>query len=207
LERLWRWCRRNPGLAAVTGIAALASLVAGGLAVVIATYRPPPAPSEKPAAAPSEKRPQPAEQPKRKQLSTEVVKRVTRSTVYVEGTMPNRDVAAGSGFFAVEPGIVLTTAQALGMRRSVGSIPAAVRVIVNGGEPDEWACPAEVLAIDRRADLAVLRVAGTKQMPEPLKVISAGRLKFSGAPVYVVGFPSGQVNRAPSIRVSDVDSV
>jgi S1-C subfamily serine protease len=125
-----------------------------------------------------------------KGIPSAVLKAVKRSTVYLRITSPNGDVLQGSGFFGVEPGIVLTNAHVLGMLRPEGRKPTRIDVVLNSGETDEKVFSGQVLGVDRNSDLAVLRVAG-KEMPEPLKVGSARELEETQE-VYVFGFPYGK---------------
>jgi hypothetical protein len=53
---------------------------------------------------------------------------------------------------------------------------AEIEAILNSGESDEQTCMAEIIGIDRDADLAVLRVQG-QDLPPPLKIIRADDLE------------------------------
>ncbi len=48
------------------------------------------------------------------QIAPEVLKRVKQATVHVKVGLPNGQKAEGSGFFGIEPGIVLTNAPCAG---------------------------------------------------------------------------------------------
>jgi S1-C subfamily serine protease len=139
-------------------------------------------------------------------LTPQVRERVKRATVYLRVTMQNNSTAQGSGFFAVEPGIVLTNAHVLGMLVGQTRKPLKVEVILNSGQADERTLAGEILEVDRVSDLAVLRVTGTK-LPEPLSVQSSKDLQETQQ-VYVCGFPLGvNLGKEISIRKSSVASL
>jgi S1-C subfamily serine protease len=139
-------------------------------------------------------------------LTPQVRDRVKRATVYLRVTLQNNTTAQGSGFFAVEPGIVLTNAHVLGMLVGQTRKPLKVEVILNSGQTDERTLPGEILEVDRVSDLAVLRVTGTK-LPEPLSVQSSKDLQETQQ-VYVCGFPLGvNLGKEISIRKSSVASL
>src|SRR5262249_11070496 len=107
-------------------------------------------------------------------LPPAVLKKVKSATTYLRVTVANSEVVQGSGFFGVEPHVVLTNAHVLGMLRPESRRPLKIEVVVNSGEATEKTYAGEVLGVDRSSDLAVLRVAGKdKEFPEPLKVASA----------------------------------
>jgi predicted Zn finger-like uncharacterized protein len=125
------------------------------------------------------------------QLAPEILTKVKRATVYIRVAMADGRSGSGSGFFGVEPGIVLTNCHVVGMMAAGASKPRHLEVIVNSGEgPEEKTLPGEVISVDRVNDLAVLRVKLDKQ-PTPLEVKSALSLKET-QPVYVFGFPFGE---------------
>jgi S1-C subfamily serine protease len=150
------------------------------------------------------KKPQPVEPPPEplpENLATEMVKKVKRSTAYLYVTLPNGSHAEGSGFFAGDPGIVLTNAHVLGMLQIDGRQPTAVEVVINSGEPDEVRMAGKILGVDRASDLAVLRVDGdASKLPPPLRVDTAARL-VETQKVYIFGFPLGS-NLGKNITVS-----
>jgi len=105
-------------------------------------------------------------------LSDAVVRRVTASTVRVEGLACQR-LQDGSGF-AVAPDLVATNAHVVaGERRT------------NVFRPDGRRLAATVVLFDSDRDLALLRVAGLGQAP---LVVGSGRVGQSGA---VFGHPEG----------------
>lgn len=69
---------------------------------------------------------------------------------------------------------------------------AKATVVLYSGTPKEESCPAEVLAADPDLDLAVLKVAGVKALPQPVDLDDDPKLTET-MPVYVFGFPFGEV--------------
>jgi hypothetical protein len=126
---------------------------------------------------------------------------VKRSTVYLRVDLPNGGVSQGTGFFALDPGIVMTNAHVIGMLGGASQPPRSVTVVANSGEPDEFSMPGSVIGVDRNNDLAVVRVQPNPRMPPPLPVDSANKL-IETQKVYVFGFPLG-VQLGKNITVTD----
>jgi S1-C subfamily serine protease len=124
------------------------------------------------------------------QLNAATLKKVKKSTAYLRVTMTSGAQAEGSGFFAVEPGIVVTNAHVLGMLQSYSPTPTNVDVVINGGEADEMTLRGTVIAVDRSNDLAILRVPANG-LPPPLAVHSAAEL-VELQNIYIFGFPFGK---------------
>lgn len=139
-------------------------------------------------------------------LAPAVLQRVKKATVYVKVTMPNSSVSQGSGFFAVEQGVVLTNAHVLGMLVGQTRRPQRVEVVLHSGQPDERTVLGQILEVDRTSDLAVLRVSGDN-LPEPLNIYAAKDLQETQQ-VFVCGFPLGvNLGREVSVRKSSVASL
>jgi S1-C subfamily serine protease len=132
------------------------------------------------------------------QLSADVLQRVKKATVMVRVTEQDGTRASGTGFFAVDKQIVVTNAHVVGMLKPGTSAPRKVEIIVDSGEPNERTFSAQVAALDRSSDLAVLKhlaepppALPTAMEREPLKVFSAKKLLETQV-VYVFGFPFGE---------------
>ena len=109
-----------------------------------------------------------------------------------------------SGFFGVEPGLLLTNASS--MFRADSRRPLKVEVVVQSGLRDERTLLAEVLGADPGSDLAVLRVQGP-DLPAPLTVGPAEDLLETQS-VYVFGFPFGTaLGKAITVNTSSVSSL
>src|SRR5262249_30349698 len=116
-----------------------------------------------------------------------------RATVYLRVRLANGNTVEGWGFFAVQPGLVLTNAHVLAMLSPGSPMPAEVRVVVHSGEPEEFAVAAQVLGVDRERDLGVLRRAS--RLPAPLPVDTSGARALVHK-VYIFGFPFGALPQA-----------
>ncbi len=71
------------------------------------------------------------------QLNPATLAKVKKATAYLRVTLPDSSVVQGSGFFGVEPGLVLTNAHVLGMLRPESRRPLRIDVILNSGDKDE----------------------------------------------------------------------
>jgi S1-C subfamily serine protease len=143
------------------------------------------------------------------ELAPDVVKKVKQATVYLRVTLAEGPIAQGSGFFGVEPQIILTNAHVVGMLQPESRPPKNIEVVLNRGEPDEKHFAAQVLAVDRGSDLAVLRVqtSGNAAVPPPLEVHSARSLRETQR-VWIIGFPFGtQPGKEITLSDSSVSSL
>jgi predicted Zn finger-like uncharacterized protein len=134
-------------------------------------------------------------------LGPDALQRVKESTVYLRVDMPSGGAAEGTGFFAVEPGVIITNAHVLGMLTPDSLPPKSVTVKVHHGEPKEIQLKGTVLGVDRANDLAVLRTdANPASLPPPLKVETTAGLTETQK-VWIFGFPLG-VRLGKNITVS-----
>lgn len=140
-------------------------------------------------------------------INPQQVPRVKASTVYLRVTMPSGQVAEGSGFFAMEPRIVVTNAHVLGMLQASSKPPRQVEVTLNSGEPNQTKLIGEVLGVDRASDLAVVRVPQHPSLPAPLQLENDRKL-LETQPVYIFGFPLGaQLGANITVSASTVSSL
>jgi Trypsin-like peptidase domain len=119
-----------------------------------------------------------------------VVLRAKQSTAFIKVTMDDGGSASGSGFFAIEPGIVITNAHVLGMLEKNSKPPKKIEVFVNSGETNEMQLDAKILGVDRSADLAAIRVEG--KLPNPLPLGLHTEQLYETMPVVILGFPLGE---------------
>src|ERR1043165_4419121 len=112
------------------------------------------------------------------------------ATVYIRVQLPNGRVSQGSGFFALEPGLIFTNARLVGMLEPDSRRPKKVDVTIRSGEANSRTLAAELLGVDGETDLAVLRVVG-KDLPTPVKLASAKGL-VETQEVFIFGFPFGK---------------
>lgn len=185
---------------------------------------PPAPPSAAPPPKPPEAKPPKAKPPKAKpEVKPEVVSppaappatlsaadlgRVKKATVHLKVNLPGGGVSQGTGFFAVEPGVIITNAHVLGMLTPDSLAPAAVTVTLNSGETDQSHINAAVLGVDRTNDLAVLRAdAPGSPLPPPLELEPAGGLTETQK-VYVFGFPlAAQLGKNITVSETSVTSL
>jgi predicted Zn finger-like uncharacterized protein len=88
-------------------------------------------------------------------IDKDTARKVKQATAYLQVRLANGNTVEGSGFFAVQPGLVLTNAHVLGMLSPGSPMPTEVRVMVHSGEPEEFTVPAGVRGVDRENDLGV----------------------------------------------------
>jgi S1-C subfamily serine protease len=139
-------------------------------------------------------------------LDAAVLQKVKQATAFLLVKLPNGDVLQGSGFFADEPGVVVTNAHVLGMLEPNSRRPVQVDVVVSSGTPQSRTLRGVVLGVDRGHDLGAVRVEG-KDLPEPLKLGSAEKLHET-QDVFVFGFPFGrQIGKAITVSKSSVSSL
>jgi predicted Zn finger-like uncharacterized protein len=147
-----------------------------------------------------------AKGPVNPELPPDLVQKVKQATVYLRVTLADGNIAQGSGFFGVEPNIVLTNAHVIGMLRPDSRRPQKVEVVLNSGAGNERRLTGSVLGVDRNADLAVLRVEAP-DLPPPLPVRSARNLQLTQQ-VYVFGFPFGaDLGKEITVSHSSVSSL
>ncbi len=119
--------------------------------------------------------------------------RIKNATVYIEIEM-NNGGASGSGWFGMEQNLIFTNAHVLDMKAPNAPKPKKITVWINPGTNKERVIPhskLEVLAVDRFADLAILRVLNETDLPTPLKIRPSADLRDI-EPLVVIGYPSGR---------------
>ncbi len=123
-------------------------------------------------------------------MAQDTVAKVKQATVYLRVTMPGGQIAEGSGFFAVEPGIIVTNAHVLGMLSASSKAPTQVDVVQDSGLPTETKMVGQILGVDRDSDLAVVRVPNNGKLPAALTLANAPPTELQR--VYIFGFPFGE---------------
>jgi hypothetical protein len=123
-------------------------------------------------------------------LSDAVLTNVKHCTLRLEVKDASGANLSGSGCLLAEPGVVLTNAHVLGMFDADSRPPRSVSVVIDSGERAAQSVAAKVLGVDRRADLAALRIEA-KNLPTPLPLATAANLRETQE-VYVFGFPFGK---------------
>lgn len=161
-----------------------------------------------------------------KSLDPKILERTKRATVFIR-VDAGQESASGSGFLAMREGttaLVVTNQHVVDptedgpgrpdwrgqgplrpfpMRPRFGGAPR-ITVVFDSGTPTERSYAAQVIAKTADPDLAVLRVQGVRDLPEPLN-LKAPPLQETER-VFFFGFPFGQqlaVGRAnPAVTVS-----
>jgi S1-C subfamily serine protease len=88
-----------------------------------------------------------------------------------------------------------------GAKQAVPKVQRRVTVVFNSGTPDEQTAPAEVVAVDGEADLAVLRVTGVRNLPAPVEATAEAAVAET-APVFIYGFPGGRGGKSENPAVT-----
>ena len=121
------------------------------------------------------------------------IARAKTAAVYIEVEM-NDGGASGSGWFGMEQNLIFTNAHVLSMKAPNAVKPKKITVYINPGTNKERVIPhskLEILAVDRFADLAILRVLNETDLPTPLKIRPSAELR-DVEPLVVIGYPSGR---------------
>ena len=126
-------------------------------------------------------------------IQPDSVKKVKKATVYFKVEMADGTSAEGSGFFAMERGIVLTNAHVVGMLSRRQQAAKKIDVVGNSGQKDEYKMTGIVLGVDRDNDLAVMRVEGEDKAlarsRSPVEFDMSDLVELQK--VYIFGFPLG----------------
>jgi S1-C subfamily serine protease/regulation of enolase protein 1 (concanavalin A-like superfamily) len=140
--------------------------------------------------------------------SAETVKRIKDATVYLK-VRAGGVQGTGSGFvFKVEGDTILVATNHhvvnphIDPDRPATKKATAIRPVVTavfrsgGGTGQEQSVPATVVASDRvgNRDLAILRVTGVKDPPQPIALSEKSELSET-MPVLIYGFPFGNINQ------------
>jgi hypothetical protein len=76
-------------------------------------------------------------------------------------------------------------------REPASTVKAKITVILRSGTPQEQSCDAELLATAPEEDLAVLKIAGVRDLPKPIDFSQRPQL-IETMPVFILGFPFGK---------------
>src|SRR4051794_887195 len=98
-------------------------------------------------------------------IPAEVLQKIKSATVLVQTQLPPV-TAVGTGFVVKVEGnsaIIVTSSRVLGPPKGA---PGSSRVMFDSGRKGERMYPTELLFLDRARDLAILRVARARDLPE-----------------------------------------
>lgn len=139
-------------------------------------------------------------------LDEKVLKAVKHATVQLRVKLANDSIAEGSGWFAVEKGLIITNAHVLGMVDADSRRPQQVEATIDSGEANSKTIPVKFLGVDRSSDLAVLQADGDN-LPEPLPLGKTDGLSETQS-VYIFGFPFGKrLGKNITVSKSSVSSL
>lgn len=142
-------------------------------------------------------------------LPQETVDRLKAGTVFLKTSRGGRILSVGSGFLVGRTetvGLVVTNAHVVQDARA----GARLRAVFQSGSQEEWSCQARVLSRDSTHDLALMEVRG-RQLPKPLPLVETDAARET-LPVYVVGYPLGEVlssgarNPSPTLSRASIAS-
>ena len=141
------------------------------------------------------------------EITSDMVRKLKKATVYIKVTNAAGQTGSGTGFFALQPGLIITNAHVLNMRTS-RTPPKSVMIHTDSGEASEASSPAAILSVDRENDLAILRIQNPPAvMPDPIPVEQTLRLTELQK-VYIFGFPFGEsIGKNITISSSSVSSI
>jgi S1-C subfamily serine protease len=121
--------------------------------------------------------------------------RVKASTVYLEVDNGRGGGGTGTGWFAFEPGLIVTNAHVIGMKHLGSKPPAKVSVFLNSGTDKQqlYEGPSiKILGVDHENDLAILQIVNPgNALPAPLAIRPSSELRDLDKLV-VLGFPGGR---------------
>lgn len=125
-------------------------------------------------------------------IPPETLKALKEATTFVK-VDAGRLGSAGSGFLVVKEGTtgyIVTNEHVVVPPKSVSAKPA-VSVVFRSGTKQEQVVPAQIVVVDAARDLALLKVTGVKDLPQPVDLTKKAELKET-MPVYIFGFPFGE---------------
>jgi len=151
----------------------------------------------------------PAEQPAAAGNPADAIQSVKSSTVYIR-VISGRTLGMGSGFFAGDPGYIVTNSHVIGFGPDTLRIPQKVEVVVHSGESDQLVYNARIVGLDVEEDLAILWINEKdhrKPLPKPLPFGKTNDL-VETQEVLIFGFPLGeQLGLNISVNKSTISSL
>ncbi|HEX4588896.1 MAG TPA: protein kinase [Gemmataceae bacterium] len=207
-ERLMRGLKRRRGWLIAGGAAGLTLLVTtfmqllGGPDALIRMVHLPTQPDRLPAVRSVTPPPKPSQtppvadpQPAPTVVTAATLEQAKEAVVAVRATRSGTTVT-GTGFLAVEPGIVVTTLPVLGMDHPLTPPPDRIEITLRPGTQDAIISNARLLSVDRSEHLACLQI-GALGLP-PVFALGPSADVREGQRVYVAGIPRS----APNIQVA-----
>jgi S1-C subfamily serine protease len=134
-------------------------------------------------------------------LGANDIPRVKKATAFLRVTAFDGEKMTGSGFFAIEPGLVFTNAHVVDMLAPDSQAPKSIEIVLNSGEPDEKVLQGKIVGVDRDHDLAIVKASGGPGDWPALLAVDFAANCTELQDVYVFGFPFG-ANLGKNISVS-----
>src|SRR5262249_45574420 len=143
--------------------------------------------------------PKPAVAANDQNIPAQVLQEIKRATVFVK-VRAGQLAGSGSGFLIKTEGgtgYVVTNHHVIkppvrpGRRGNPAPVPRITSVF-NSGTGNEKSVPAQIVAADPARDLAVLKVAGVKDLPRPIDLNQQAEISET-MPVFIFGFPFGEM--------------
>jgi S1-C subfamily serine protease len=131
--------------------------------------------------------------PFRDSLDPITLNKCKAATVFFDVEGRNGSKWSGSGWFGLEPNLIFTNAHVVGMKSRGAPKPAKMTVYLNPGTAKQREIPhsrLEILAVDREADLAVVKVLNETDLPSPLQTRPSAELPELEKAI-ILGFPGG----------------
>src|SRR6056297_2298606 len=141
------------------------------------------------------------------------IEKIKKATVYikVERKLMLSDksfTSSGTGFFIDMAGHIATNYHVISSTISVYQLSyptqvIAITVITKSGIKDYTSFPAEVIAVDKENDLAILKINNTEPTPS---IQGNDNMLIESMPVWTFGYPYGEaftvLHRGPEITVT-----
>jgi S1-C subfamily serine protease len=125
-----------------------------------------------------------------------------KATARLRVTLADGKISQGSGFFAFDPGVLITNAHVVGMPAPSSPPPQKIEIYLDSGRQ----VTGTVLGIDLGADLAAIKVEGEK-LPTPLKLGDASSLTEKQE-LFILGYPFGkELGKEITVGKSSVSSL
>jgi S1-C subfamily serine protease len=145
-------------------------------------------------------------------LTPATLKRVKDATIFISVRAADGESFTGSGFLALGPGLIVTNAHVIDMKDPFSAEPEQVHATLWNGEPQEKRLDAQILGVDRDADLALLRFVQNGEyeqtgVPPPLPIAASKDLRETQR-VFIFGFPlAHDIGKNVTVSASSVSSL
>jgi len=137
----------------------------------------------------------PRNTPLKDKVDEATLMRVKASTVYIEVDNGRGGGGTGTGWFAFEPGLIVTNAHVVGMKLRGSKEPLKISVFLDSGTDKQQLIEGpsiKVLGVDHDNDVAILQIVNSgNALPVPLTMRPSSQLRDLDK-LLVLGFPGGR---------------